>query len=515
MAHYLGIELGSTRIKAVLIDETSSIVAQGNHEWENSFENGLWTYSLVDVQDGLQAAYRELKAEYQRQKGDALTEIAGIGISAMMHGYLAFDKAGKLLVPFRTWRNTNTARASEMLSEIFHYNIPQRWSVAHLYQALLDREPHVPEVDFITTLAGYVHWQLTGEKAIGVGDAAGMFPISDETRDYDARMLEQFNGLAEVDFDLKALLPKVYLAGEKCGQLTDAGARLLDPDGDLRAGVPLCPPEGDAGTGMTATNTVQARTGNVSAGTSIFAMLVLEQALANYHAEIDMVTTPDGKPVAMVHCNNGTSEADAWVNIFSEFAALIGTETAKARIYELLYNAALDGDAGGLVAFNYLAGEPITETVEGRPLYARKPDSRLNLANFMLAQLFAIVATLKLGMDILTEEEQVTIDEITGHGGVFKTEGVMQSIMASALGIPTAVYRSAGEGGAWGIALLAQYSAAHSDLTLDQFLTDHVFGPSHERMVVEPDRVLAEKFTRYMDEFKQVLEVERSAIQHY
>lgn len=510
----LGIELGSTRIKAVLIDDRYAVIAQGNHEWENALVDGYWTYKLEDVWTGLQAAYSDLAASVRSTYGIELERVAALGISAMMHGYLPFGPDGSLLAPFRTWRNTNTDEASRRLSELFLFNIPHRWSVAHVYQAILDGEAHVAQLDFLTTLAGYVHWQLTGEKVIGVGDAAGMFPINDEAKDYDARMLARFDALPEVDFQLEDKLPRVLLAGAPAGHLTEAGARRLDPTGRLQPGALLCPPEGDAGTGMTATNTVAVRTGNVSAGTSIFAMLVLEKSLAEYHPEIDMVTTPDGMPVAMVHCNNGTSETDAWIRIFAEFAELLGLDADKSKLYELLYKHALTGDpsGGGIASVNYLAGEPITGLHAGRPLYVRRPDSQLNLANFMLSQLYAIVATLKLGMDILTEEEGVCVDELVGHGGIFKTEGVMQSIMASALNIPTAVYRSAGEGGAWGIAILAAYAAYKREgESLASFLSGHIFSEGYARTVLAPDPVLAAGFGRYIEDFKKALAVEETA----
>ncbi len=523
----LGIELGSTRIKAVLVDPEGQILAQGAYEWENQLIDGYWTYSLDEVWRGIQAAYRDLSTNVAEQYNVALTKLRAIGISAMMHGYLAFDSEDQLLVPFRTWRNTSTGEASLILSELFQFNIPQRWSVAHLYQAILAKEPHIHRIAYMTTLAGYVHWQLTGEKVLGIGDAAGMFPISNETLDFDPEMLAKFDALPDVPFALESVMPHVLLAGVEAGRLTAEGAKKLDPTGQLEAGALFCPPEGDAGTGMTATNTVAKRSGNVSVGTSIFAMVVLEGALAKHYEEIDMVTTPDGKPVAMVHCNNGTSEADNWVRIFGEFAALLGNKVDKSSLYEMLYQEALKGDPQGVVSFNYLAGEPITGTTEGRPLYLRLPDKRMSLADFMLAQLFSIVATLKLGMAILTEEESVEIDLIVGHGGVFKTPEVMQKIMASALGIPTAVYRSAGEGGAWGIALLALFTARKAEektvdyknvegkveLSLEEFLEEGVFGRNAERVVEQPDQALATKFTAYLNEYRGSLAVERAAIE--
>ena len=512
----LGIEFGSTRIKAVLIDEKGTVISQGNHEWENNLIDGYWTYSLEDIWSGVQSAYAELANVYKSKTGEILNKIDSIGISAMMHGYLAFDSNGGLLVPFRTWRNVNTDDASKKLSELFKFNIPHRWSVAHIYQAILNEEKHVADLDFVTTLAGYVHWQLTGEKVLGIGDAAGMFPINDESKSYDVCMLDKFNNLSEVsalNIKLENLLPSILLAGEEAGKLSEKGARLLDPSGNLAAGALLCPPEGDAGTGMTATNTISSRTGNVSAGTSIFAMIVLEKSLKNYYPEIDMVTTPDGKPVAMVHCNNGTPETDAWMKMFGELIFLMGYEVDINELYKKVYTAALegDGDCSGIVSVNYLAGEPIAKVSEGRPMYIRKADSKLNLANFMLSQLYSIVTTLRMGMDILVHEENVLIDELLGHGGIFKTKAVMQSIMASALDVPLAVYESAGEGGAWGIALLASYSLNNEGESLDEFLNRNVFSDSYEKSLLEPEQKIKDGFNNYLENYKQVLELERSS----
>lgn len=517
----IGIELGSTRIKAVLIDQRHETIAQGNHDWANQLEGGHWTYSLDAVKEGLRAAYKDLAVNVRRRYGTELREVRAIGISAMMHGYLAFDEEDELLVPFRTWRNVNTDAASKKLTELFRYNIPHRWSIAHLYQAMLNREDHVPQIRFLTTLAGYVHWQLTEKKVLGVGDAAGMFPINDATGDYEPQMLEQFNALDEVrlaGLQAEQILPRVLSAGEPAGTLTQAGALLLDPSGTLQPGCLLCPPEGDAGTGMVATNTITRRTGNVSAGTSIFAMVVLEKALSDYYPEIDMVTTPDGKPVAMVHCNNGTPETDAWVGMFSDLVKELGYHTDKIRIYDVLYNKALEAepDAGSVISINYLAGEPIAKVQEGRPMYIRRPDSNLNLANFMLSQLYSICVTLKLGMDILVEDEQVRIEELLGHGGVFKTERVMQTVMASVLDVPMAVYRSAGEGGAWGIALLAAFAAEREQgETLDRFLAEQVFTERHARSVIQPDVKLKEGFRLYLENYRRVLELERLASEYF
>ncbi len=421
----LGIEFGSTRIKAVLVDENNTPIASGAHDWENRLENGIWTYTLEDIWTGLQDCYKKMTEDVQKQYGVAVEKLGAIGFSAMMHGYLAFDRAGELLVPFRTWRNTITQEASEALTEAFQFHIPQRWSIAHLYQAILNGEEHVPDVDFITTLDGYIHWQLTGEKVLGVGSASGMFPIDSDTKDYYASMIRKFDELvAPKGFPWKVadLLPKVLVAGDNAGTLTAEGAKKLDPTGMLQAGCPLCPPEGDAGTGMAATNSVKQRTGNVSAGTSVFAMIVLEKALEKVHEEIDMVTTPSGDAVAMVHCNNCTSDLNAWVNIFKEFAESFGMDVDMDQLFGTLYHKALEGDkdCGGLLAYNYFSGEHITGFEEGRPMFVRTPDSRFNLANFMRANLYTSLGALKVGLDILMKEEKVAVDRITGHGGLFK-----------------------------------------------------------------------------------------------
>lgn len=513
----LGIELGSTRIKAVLIDKDYQPIASGSHEWENQLENGYWTYDLKQVWAGLQASLAQLREQLKNQHGLTLDVVGSIGISAMMHGYLPFDSSGELLTPFRTWRNTTTAQAADQLTKVFHYNIPQRWSIAHLYQALLNQEAHVKDIAFITTLAGYVHWRLTGEKVLGVGDASGMFPIDSSTGDYDAAMLKQFAALPEnedLPLPLKQLLPRPLSAGAIAGRLTAEGALLLDPSGELSAGISLCPPEGDAGTGMVATNSVAARTGNVSAGTSIFSMVVLEKPLARVHMELDMVTTPAGKPVAMVHCNNCTSDLDAWVKLFGQACALLGTAVDKTALYTALYRSALQGDAdcGGMIAFNYYSGEPITGMEEGRPLFARMPDSRFTLANFIRCHLLSAMATLKIGMDILAEEG-VCLDRLLGHGGLFKIEGVAQRLMAGALGVPVAVMPSAGEGGAWGIALLAAYSQQKSQSqTLEDFLEQRVFADANS-VCIQPDPQDADGFNLYMQRYKNALEVQRAAVQ--
>lgn len=458
----LGIEFGSTRIKAVLIDETHEPIAVGSHDWENRLENKIWTYSLEDIWNGLRDSYRNMAEAVERQYGVPLTRIGAMGFSGMMHGYMAFDEEGNLLVPFRTWRNTMTGEASQRLSDEFGFQIPQRWSIAHLYQAILNGEDHVGRIAYLTTLAGYIHWKLTGEKVLGIGEASGMFPIDSEQKDYDAGMLEKFDALVArkgYPWKIREILPEVLTAGEEGGILTEEGAALLDETGALEPGVRLCPPEGDAGTGMTATDSVAKRTGNVSAGTSVFSMVVLEKPLSVLYPQIDMVTTPCGDPVAMVHCNNCTSDLNAWVGLFAEFADLLGVKTDMGQLFSLLYRKALEGepDCGGLMAYNYFSGEHITGFEEGRPLFLRCPDSRFDLADFMRSHLYAALGTLKVGMDILLKEEKVKIDRITGHGGLFKTPQVGQKILAAALNAPVSVMETAGEGGAWGIALLAAY----------------------------------------------------------
>ena len=513
----LGIELGSTRIKAclVLADDPSTVLAVGSHAWENSFVDRMWTYSLDDVWSGLQAAYAALVADVRTRHGMALESVGAIGVSAMMHGYLAFDEDGELLTPFRTWRNTNTERSAAVLSELFGVNIPLRWSIAHLYQAVLDEEPHVSQVRFFTTLAGYVHWKLTGRKVLGVGDASGMFPIDPATRGYDANLLAKFDRLVTeraYGLELEQLLPEVLAAGEAAGELTAEGAELLDPTGVLRPGAVLCPPEGDAGTGMVATCSVAPRTGNVSAGTSIFAMVVLERPLARVHHELDVVTTPAGDPVAMVHCNNGASELAAWVGLFDRFASVTGAGLAADEVFGALFREALDGDpdAGGLLAYNHLAGEPIAGLTEGRPLVVRTPDSRFTLANFMRAQLYGVFGTLALGMRVL-EEEGVALDRMYAHGGIFRTAGVAQRFLAGALNAPVAVADTASEGGAWGIAVLAAYVSTAGDLGLDAYLRERVFGASSFE-TAEPDPEDVPGFAAYLSRYRAGLAVETAAV---
>ncbi len=512
----LGIELGSTRIKGVLIGRDHTPIASGGFDWENRYENGIWTYPLDEVWAGLQAVYREISEAVLKAYDTPLHTIGAIGISAMMHGYLAFDDADTLLVPFRTWRNTMTGRAAEELSDLFQFNIPQRWSIAHFDQAILNGEPHVASVRFMTTLAGYVHWQLTGEKVLGIGDASGMFPIDSDTRQYDSRMIALYNQrlqLAGIDLAVETILPTVRVAGESAGVLTEEGAKLLDPTGQLQPGIPVCPPEGDAGTGMVATNSVGQRTGNVSAGTSVFAMIVLEKPLSKPYPEIDMVTTPDGSAVAMVHSNNCTSDINAWVDLFAEFTRALGVEVSPARLYETLYQQALAGEAdgGGLLAYNYVSGEHITHMEEGRPLFVRTPESRFTLANFMRVHLFTALGAMRLGLDIL-EGEAIRIDRVLGHGGFFKTKEVGQRVMAAAMRVPIAVMESAGEGGAWGIALLAAYARfGVPGYSLEAYLNERVFA-AQTGMTIAPDPTDVAGFTAFMERYRAGLAIERAAI---
>lgn len=513
----LGIELGSTRIKAVLIDTDKSPVASGSYDWENQYVNHIWTYDINEVWKGLQGCYSDLVKNVREEYGVTITNLAAIGISAMMHGYLAFDEKDELLVPFRTWRNTITGEASEKLSELFSYHIPQRWSIAHLYQAILNGEEHVDKVRFFTTLSGYIHWMLTGRKVLGSGDAAGMFPMDIASKDYDGRMLDQFDALvADKGFPWKIrdLLPKVLVAGEDAGHLTKTGAGLLDPEGNLSAGIPMCPPEGDAGTGMTATNSVAVRTGNVSAGTSVFAMAVLEKDLTKPYEEIDLVTTPAGDLVAMVHCNNCTSDLNAWVGLFREFAESFGVDVDMNRLFGTLYNKALEGDpdCGGLLAYNYFSGEHITGFDEGRPLFVRSPESRFNLANFMRVHLYTSLGALKTGMDILLKKEHVKLDRMMGHGGLFKTKGVGQRILAGAINTPVYVMETAGEGGAWGIALLADYLVRREDdESLTDYLNNKVFHEA-EGTGMDPVAEDVEGYEKFMERYTKGLAVERAAV---
>lgn len=512
----LGIELGSTRIKACLIGPGRVPIATSSHDWENHFAERMWTYPLEEVWLGLQATVAGLISDVEARHGALLTKVGSLGISAMMHGYLAFDAAGELLVPFRTWRNTTAEKAAAELTRALGFNFPVRWSASHLYQAVLDDEPHLPRLDFITTLAGYVHWKLTGRKVLGVGDASGMFPIDPRTRDYDAAMLREFALLVNArqpGLRVADLLPEVLVAGQDAGNLSERGAALLDPTGALRPGSPMCPPEGDAGTGMVATNSVAPRTGNVSAGTSVFAMVVLERPLGTVHPELDIVTTPAGDLVAMVHCNNGASELDAWARLFGEFAAAVGAPCSDDTVFAALFEAALcaEPDGGGLVAYNYLSGEPITAMAEGRPLVARTPGSRLSLSNFMRAHIFSAFATLSLGMRVLTQEG-VEVGSVFAHGGLFKTAGVAQRLLAAALGVPVAVGDIAGEGGAWGMAVLADYLRKAGSDDLSSFLNNEVFaGASSNTLAPEPQDMAG--FEEFLERYRAGLPIERAAVE--
>lgn len=516
---YLGIEFGSTRIKAVVIDEKGTPIASGSHEWENSFENGVWTYSLDEVWSGLQDCYADMLRDVLEKYDTEVTSFKAMGFSAMMHGYLAFNKAGELLVPFRTWRNTITEEASKKLTEVFNYNIPQRWSIAHLYQAILNKEPHCKDIDFFTTLAGYVHWKLTGEKVLGVGDASGMYPIDINTGDFDETMISKFDELIKGEgfgWNLRGISPKVLKAGEAAGFLTEEGAKLLDVSGKLKAGIPLAPAEGDAGTGMAATNAVAKRTGNVSAGTSIFAMVVLEKELSKVYPEIDLVTTPDGALVGMVHCNNCTSDINAWVNLFDELAKSIGASVDKNTLFTTLFNEALKGDpdCGGLVSYNYFSGEPVTGFAEGAPMFVRKATDSFTLPNFMRMNIYSSLATLKYGLDLMFKEENVACDEMFGHGGLFKTPKVGQSIAAAAMNTSVSVMETAGEGGPWGMALLAAFldaKKANSALTLQDFLNNEIFKGS-KGTKLSPDAAEVEGFNKFMEKYIRGLDAERAAL---
>lgn len=518
MKTYLGIEFGSTRIKAILIDEDSRVVASGAHDWENRLENGIWTYTLEDIRLGLQDAYATLAKDYADKYGEQLTKIGGMGFSAMMHGYMAFNANGELLVPFRTWRNTITGEASAKLSELFGFNIPQRWSIAHLYQAILNKEEHVPEISYVLTLAGYIHYMLTGKRVLGVGEASGMFPIDSETGKFDAGMIAKFDELIKpcgFSWTLESVLPGVLNAGEAAGTLTEEGAKFIDPTGTLEAGIPVCPPEGDAGTGMVATNSVRVKTGNVSAGTSVFAMIVLDKPLSKLYPEIDMVTTPSGKPVAMVHCNNCSTDLDAWMRIFSEFAELSGHPIKKPALYDMLLMNAMNGDpdCGGMVSCNYFSGEHITHFEEGRPMLLRTPDSNFTLANLIRNNLFSALSTLKIGLDILMAEN-VEIDSILGHGGYFKTKGVGQKLLAAAMNTPVSVMETAGEGGAWGMAVLAQYMVLGADQTLEDYLDSRVFADM-KAVTEAPDKKDVDGFNAYIERYRRMLAAEKAAVENF
>ena len=514
---YLGIELGSTRIKACLIDDEMKPIASGAHEWKNRFENGYWTYSLDDIHNGIRSCYASLLADVKEKYGVCPETYGAMGVSAMMHGIMAFDENGTLLTPFRTWRNTTSEKAAAELTELLDFNIPQRWSCAHFYQSVLDKEEYVPRTKKVTTLAGYIHFMLSGENAVGIGEASGIFPV--DMTGYDKNKLKKYaDKIAShgYDNDIYSLFPAVKSAGEKGAYLTEEGARFLDPTGSLKAGVPLCPPEGDAGTGMVATNSVRAGTGNISAGTSVFAMIVLEKALKNVHTEIDLVTTPSGEAVAMAHCNNCTSDLNAWVNLFEKFANSFGMKIDKNELFSVLYNKALEGDAdcGGLLAYNYFSGEGITAFDEGRPLFARTPDAKFNLANFMRVHLFTALGALKDGLDILLKEEGVQIDKMYGHGGLFKTPVVGQRIMAAAIDTPVSVMETAGEGGAWGIALLAAYMAQKEEgESLADYLSKRVFG-GQEGVTEDPVPADVEGFDQFLKRYNEGLAIERAAVEH-
>lgn len=514
----LGIEFGSTRIKAILIDEEFQPIAQGAFEWESSLQEGIWTYNLIEIITGLQVAYRQMKEQAAQLYGVTIQTIGSIGISAMMHGYVACHHTGELLVPFRTWRNGTTTEASQKLTDVFQFHIPERWSIAHLYQAILGEEKHLSRLEYVTTLSGYIHWLLTGKQAIGIGDASGMFPIDEKTKDYNEVMLHQFEALiAEKGYPwkLRHLLPRIYLAGEEAGVLTAAGAAILDQGKQLQPGIPFCPPEGDAGTGMVATNSVEKRTGNISVGTSVFAMIVLEQHLKGVYPEVDLVTTPDGLPVAMVHANNCTSDLNAWMNLFREAFEAMGQPVETERLYETLLNQALeaDHDGGGLLSYGYYSGENITRLKEGRPLFVRSPQSRFTLANFIRTHLFSAFGAMKIGMDRLKAHEQVKIDRLLGHGGLFKTPIVGQKMVAAALGTPVSVVSTAGEGGAFGMAVLASYMLNHQQQTLSHFLKHQVFAHTLEELI-DPDPLDVKGFEEFIKRYQEGLPIEKAAVEH-
>ena len=515
----LGIEFGSTRIKAVLVNNHFETIATGSYEWENRLEDGIWTYNLVDIVTGLQAAYSEMKQKVERSFGITIRTIGSIGFSGMMHGYMAFDKTGELLVPFRTWRNTTTSDAAKELTDLFQFNIPERWSIAHLYQAILNNEKHLPRIDYITTLGGFIHWLLSGEKVLGVGDASGMFPVDESTKNYNEAMVMQFDEkIVNKDFPwtLKDILPKVSLAGEQAGQLTQVGAKILDRSQNLQPGIPICPPEGDAGTGMVATNSVRKRTGNVSVGTSVFSMVVLENELSKVYPEIDLVTTPNGSPVAMVHANNCSSDLNAWLGLFREYSEAMGQKVDTNQLFEVMLNKALeaDSDGGGLLSYGYYSGENITGLEQGRPLFVRSPESNFNLANFMRTHLFSAFGALKIGMDILTKQENVSIDGILAHGGLFKTPVVGQKIVAAAMNVPVSVMETAGEGGAWGMAILASYMRDKGQSeSLEDYLDKKVFEDVDGKEIY-PDGLDVTGFEEFIDRYKKGLVIEETAVNH-
>ncbi|WP_176584429.1 xylulokinase [Priestia megaterium] len=516
----LGIELGSTRIKAVLIDENFETIASGSYEWENLLEDGFWTYNLLDIITGLQSAYREMKQEVERSYGITIRTVGSIGVSAMMHGYMAFDKTGELLVPFRTWRNTTTSAAAKELTEHFQFNIPERWSIAHLYQAIINQEKHLPRIDYMTTLAGYIHWLLTGSKALGIGDASGMFPIDERTQNYSEDMMKQFDELISYKgypWQLSDILPAVHTSGEQAGTLTAIGASILDQSKNLQPGIPFCPPEGDAGTGMVATNSVRKRTGNVSVGTSVFAMIVLDKKLSNVYPEIDLVTTPNGSPVGMVHANNCSSDLNAWLGLFREFSEAMGQKVESDKLFEVMLNKALeaDPDGGGLLSYGYFSGENITGVESGRPLFVRSAKSNFNLANFMRTHLFTAFGALKIGMDLLVKEENVKIHSILAHGGLFKTPVVGQKIMAAAINTPVSIMDTAGEGGAWGMAILSSYMLYKSENeSLEDFLDDKVFKEVTAQEIY-PDELDVKGFEAFIKRYKKGLVIEKAAAEHH
>ncbi|MGF9889460.1 FGGY-family carbohydrate kinase [Priestia megaterium] len=516
----LGIELGSTRIKAVLIDENFETIASGSYEWENLLEDGFWTYNLLDIITGLQSAYREMKQEVERSYGITIRTVGSIGVSAMMHGYMAFDKTGELLVPFRTWRNATTSAATKELTEHFQFNIPERWSIAHLYQAIINQEKHLPRIDYITTLAGYIHWLLTGSKALGIGDASGMFPIDERTQNYSEDMMKQFDELISYKgypWQLSDILPAVHTSGEQAGTLTAIGASILDQSKNLQPGIPFCPPEGDAGTGMVATNSVRKRTGNVSVGTSVFAMIVLDKKLSNVYPEIDLVTTPNGSPVGMVHANNCSSDLNAWLGLFREFSEAMGQKVESDKLFEVMLNKALeaDPDGGGLLSYGYFSGENITGVESGRPLFVRSAKSNFNLANFMRTHLFTAFGALKIGMDLLVKEENVKIHSILAHGGLFKTPVVGQKMMAAAINTPVSVMDTAGEGGAWGMAILSSYMLnKNENESLEDFLDDKVFKEVTAQEIY-PDELDVKGFEAFIKRYKKGLVIEKAAAEHH
>ncbi|MDD3122355.1 MAG: FGGY-family carbohydrate kinase [Candidatus Izemoplasmatales bacterium] len=512
----IGIEFGSTRIKIVLIGKDYSPICDGSHSWENEFDNGFWTYSLDKIWGGLQDSYMNMIDNVKEKYGVVINKVKAIGISAMMHGYMVFDKDDKQLTPFRTWRNSTTLQASKELTTLFNFNIPQRWSIAHLYQAVLNGEKHVEKIDYLTTLAGYIHWRLTGSKVVGVGEASGIIPLENGQNKYNKKMMSIFNSIVDIKnmpWTLNDILPKILAAGENAGQLTVEGARLLDISGNLQSGIPFCPPEGDAETGMVATNSVVPKTGNVSAGTSIFAMIVLDKPLKGVHSEIDVVTTPSGKPVAMVHANNCSSDINSWVSIFEEFSNLLKLDNKKTDIYNLLFTLALNGDddCGNMMAYNFYSGEHILGISEGRPLFVRKADSKFNLSNFMRMNFYSAFCVLKTGLNILLKEENVNIDRITAHGGLFKVKGVAQNFLADAINAPIAVLDTAGEGGAWGMALLAAYMFEKGTMSFEEFLENKVF-TGKEYSLINPTEVGVNSFEKYYKSFYECLPIETQAI---